>query len=283
MSVFKKLNWKIVLIFPIARALAKSYYLTQVARLVVRAYDNDCNADMYKNEEAKLLNMISSTRGDDSIFVDVGANVGDWSAALIEGGYTGRLVVIDPLKRNLAKVRERLGALDYDNFDLCEYALSDRTGTARFFSNKDQALSGHDSLLDMREIGYSDELDCVEVQCTTLDELAGQLKILRIDFLKIDVEGNELSVLQGAKSSLSTGAIDFIQIEFGHAARAAGVYLHDIINFVNEYDYKIFVIKPSGLLPLDFTPFTENQYSYINFLLAQNSVLDELEGHILSR
>ena len=82
---------------------------------------------------------------------------------------------------------------------------------------------------------------------------------------------------------LAAGAIDFIQLEFGHAARAAGVYLHDIVHFVNEYDYQIFVIKPSGLLPLDFSPFSENRYSYINFLLAKRGVLGELKGHILKR
>ena len=109
------------------------------------------------------------------------------------------------------------------------------------------------------------------------------MNISKIDFLKIDVEGNELSVLKGAKSLLSQGAIDFIQIEFGHGARAARIYLHDIVNFIKEYEYTIFVIKPTGLMPLDFSPFTENRYSYINFLLAKNSVLSKLNGHILEK
>ena len=86
---------------------------------------------------------------------------------------------------------------------------------------------------------------------------------------------------------LSQGAIDFIQIEFGHSARAARIYLHDIVNFIvesaKEYEYTIFVIKPTGLMPLDFSPFTENRYSYINFLLAKNSVLSKLNGHILEK
>jgi len=260
-----------------------SYFLTQFARRVVQVYDNDCNADMEKNGERMLQNLIASTSDGNSVFFDVGANVGDWSAALIKGGYVGRLVAIDPLSKNLSKVREKLTAHNYPNFDLCECAVSDRVENKKFFINTDPALSGHDSLFDMRSIGYKEGVDCVEVKCTTLDELAKQLNISKINFLKIDVEGNELSVLKGAKSLLSQGSIDFIQIEFGHAARAARVYLHDIVQFVNEYNYKIFVIKPTGFLPLDFSPFTENRYSYINFLLARDGALSVLNGHILKK
>ena len=282
------MSLKFVLTRSLAALMSKSYYLTKFARLVVSVYDNDANADMYKNGEFKLLNLISSisTRGEsgeNSIFVDVGANVGDWSAALIESGYIGRLVAIDPRQRNLEKVRTRLAALDFNKFDLCEYAVSDKLEKVKFFSNKDQANSGTDSLYDMRKIGYTDELDCIEVQTITLDELTSQMGISKINFLKIDIEGNELFALRGARSLLSSGSINFIQIEFGHAARAAGVYLHDIVNFVNEYNYKIFVIKPAGLLPLNFSPFTENRYSYINFLLVKSSIEDELKNLILRR
>ena len=277
---------KFVLARSLAGLISKSYYFTKFARLVVRSYDNDSNFDMYKNGEFKLLNLILSIKrasGSSSVFVDIGANVGDWSAALIECGYRGRLVALDPLKRNLEKVRTRLIALDYNKFDLCEFAVSDKSEKVKFFSNKDQANSGTDSLYDMRKIGYNDELDCIDVQTTTLDEFTSKMGISKINFLKIDIEGNELFALRGARLLLSSGSIDFIQIEFGHAARAAGVYLHDIVNFVNEYDYKIFVIKPAGLLPLDFSPFTENRYSYINFLLVKNSIEHELKKHILRR
>jgi len=113
--------------------------------------------------------------------------------------------------------------------------------------------------------------------------LPSRVGISKVNFLKIDIEGNELFALRYARLLLFSGLIDFIQIEFGHTARAAGVYLHDTVDFVNEYDYKMFVIKPAGLLPLDFSPFTENWYSYINFLLVKNSIEDEPKNYILRR
>ena len=82
---------------------------------------------------------------------------------------------------------------------------------------------------------------------------------------------------------LERDAIEFIQVEFGHAARAARVYLHDIVAFISQYNYEMFIIKPNGLAPLDFSPFTENRYAYINFLVVRRASLEKLRGQILKR
>lgn len=267
----------------VASVLAKSYYLTQLARLVVQIYDNDQNANMYKNGEVRILKHILRNRHKDAVFVDAGANKGDWSETLVTCGITSRLILVDPLRRNLDESSYRLRALGFSDYEVCEYALSDEQTTTTFFVSRDPQHSGTDSLYDMRTIGYNENVDSVEVRCITLDALADQLGIAAIDFLKVDVEGHEFFVLKGASELLGQERISFIQIEFGHAARAAGVYLHDIVRFIAQYQYKIFVIKPSGLLPLDFSPFTENRYSYINFLIARTSALSELQGQILRR
>ena len=82
---------------------------------------------------------------------------------------------------------------------------------------------------------------------------------------------------------LSQGNIDFVQIEFGHAARASRTYLHDIVNLINNFEYTNFVIKPKGFLILNFSAFIENRYSCINLLIARNNVLGDLTGRILKR
>ncbi len=263
--------------------VARSLYLVKFAREVVRVYDNDCNADMERNGERKLLNFLCSKGNKGSVFVDVGANVGDWSEALVcTRGDIGRLIAVDPLMRNLNLVQKKLERKHFDRFELCECALSDTIGRTSFYINKDPALSGHDSLFNMSDIGYKDGVECIDVETTTLDALSRKLSINNIYFLKIDVEGNELSVLKGAQSLLEQGNISFIQFEFGHAARAARTYLHDFVNFLSKYDYDIFVILPSGLMPLKISPFTENRYSYINFLLVKKAELNKV-GSLISK
>ena len=164
---------------------------------------------------------------------------------------------------------------------LLQYAISDSIGVATFFSNVDESQSGTDSLHNMNQIGYTPNLNAVKENCTTIDKISEDLQINKIDFLKVDVEGHEYFVLKGMEELLKNGAVDFIQIEFGHAARAAKVYLHDIVGLAAKYLYDVYVIKGSGFMPLNFTPYTENRYSYINLLLARENSAKELAGYIL--
>ncbi len=274
------LAFKLNLLNLVARTVSNSYYLTQIARRIVQVYDNDCNADMKTNGELLLLKLIVALRND-GVFFDVGANRGDWSAEVLSLNFKGRLVAVDPLPSNIENLKKRFP--NSASFLPVQYALSDSIRDADFFSNVDENQSGTASLYNMNQIGYAVNLNTVKVKCATLDSLAKDLNVKKIDFLKVDVEGHEYFVLSGAKSLLSEGLIDFIQIEFGHAARAAGVYLHDIIKLIDEYSYNAYVIKPNWFMPLNFTPFTENRYSYINFLLMRKSAATELDGYILSR
>jgi len=264
----------------IASWIAKSYHLTQIARNVVRIYDNDGNSNMYTNGEFRLLSLLVANSRE-GVFFDVGANRGDWSAEALALDFLGRLVAVDPLPRNIEAIKRRFSGRS--NVTPLQYALSDTIGDLEFFSNWDEKESGTDSLFDMNRIGYAPNVTAVKVRCTTLPSIMGQLGLPKIDFLKIDVEGNEYFVLRGAHPLLAQELIDFIQIEYGHAARAAKVYLHDIVNLVKKYPYDIFVIKPRGLLPLNFTPFVENRYSMINLLIVRRAVLSELRLNILCR
>lgn len=260
----------------LATLCTKSYKVTQFARLVVQIYDNDRNADFKENGELKILSHMTHLGDNHSIFIDVGANIGNYSIELIKSGITGRLFLVDPLKKNLSIAKKQILDLGYKNFELIQCALSDSTGIQFFFSNLDDNLSSHDSLHDMNSIGYAEKTEKIEVEVKKFDDIFVHPEIKKIHFLKIDVEGNELFVLKGATNFLTRGAIDFIQFEFGNATKAARVYLHDIINFLEPKQYKIYIIKPSGLAPLEYTPFTEMRYSYINFLAVHKSSIHKI-------
>src|SRR6185503_14354274 len=55
------------------------------------------------------------------------------------------------------------------------------------------------------------------IQVLTIDAFCDREEIYHIHFLKLDVEGHELSVLNGAKRMLDSGKISIIQFEFGPA------------------------------------------------------------------
>jgi hypothetical protein len=144
-----------------AMLISKSNYLTEIARRAVRTYDNDANDNREKNGEKKLQKLIASSSDSNSLILDVGANVGDWSADLIDCGYKGRLVALDPLSKNLSKTREKLNALNYSNFELVESALSDKVEKLKFFIHKEQYRSGSDSLFNITSVPISSRTNSI--------------------------------------------------------------------------------------------------------------------------
>lgn len=106
----------------------------------------------------------------------------------------------------------------------------------------------------------------VPVPTTTLDLYCQRRGIRRIDFLKIDAEGDERNVLMGADRLLRKGMIDFIQFEYGGTFRDAGCTLKEVYELLASRGYFLIKIRGDGLFRLtSFSPAFEN-YQYANFL-----------------
>ena len=260
----------------IARILAKSFYISQLARLVVKLYDNDGNTHIRDNGELLLLKYLVKLSNNQSVVFDIGANIGDYSSELIQAGLRGKLILIDPLAKNLNIASKKINNIDYKDFKTIECAVSNTTGKQIFYTNTDESMSGHDSLYDMKKIGYSDKTISIEVQVKKLDDILLELNVSDVHFIKMDVEGNEFNVLSGAKNALDNGVIKFIQFEFGNASKSARVFLYDLVSLLESKQYKIYVVKPKGLLPLEYTPFTEMRYSMINFLAVEKNSVEKI-------
>lgn len=73
----------------------------------------------------------------------------------------------------------------------------------------------------------------------TIDSYCEENNIKKIDYLKIDVEGAEFMVLEGAKKMLKSKLIKGGQFEHGSTLEDAGTSLLEISNFLNDYGYEI--------------------------------------------
>ena len=76
---------------------------------------------------------------------------------------------------------------------------------------------------------------------TTVDEFSSQNKIDRIDVLKIDTEGFDLVVLEGARSMLQKRAIKFIYVEFNDLQPKEGIFGGALMPFdtlLQEYGFR---------------------------------------------
>jgi FkbM family methyltransferase len=90
------------------------------------------------------------------------------------------------------------------------------------------------------------------VRLETLDEYCQKTGITQIHLLKLDVEGHELEVLEGAHRLLDGKAIRRILLEFGGCNVDTRVFFRDIYEFLTVNGMKIRRLTPSGaLIPIE--------------------------------
>lgn len=133
--------------------------------------------------------------------VDLGANEGDFSDAVLGLAPDAQILAVEPGPAPRERLERRLGSRP--NVEIRPAAVAGRTGTATF------RITAHDhnaSLLPPRPesqeaIGGGWEVVReIEVPTITLDELAGERTI---DVLKLDVQGAELEVIGGGRQALT--------------------------------------------------------------------------------
>ena len=129
------------------------------------------------------------------VFVDVGANDGYYTLfAARRVGSAGRVVAIEPSTRERANLRRNIARNRLDNVVVVPIALgSSRKVAALKMAHGIHA--GHNTFGNFAHEGVqADNLEQVDVE--TLDQAASDLGLERIDFIKIDVEGAEASVIE---------------------------------------------------------------------------------------
>lgn len=121
---------------------------------------------------------------------DAGANAGFYTLAFSRlSGMTGHVWAFEPLPDNLRNLRRHIALNTLQNVTVVEAALSDRSGTARFLSAPSNAMGR-----------LSDEGE-ITVRTVSIDETCQRVGVP--DLLKLDVEGAESAVLEGARETLA--------------------------------------------------------------------------------
>jgi FkbM family methyltransferase len=127
-------------------------------------------------------------RKDDRV-LDCGANIGVYSIlAATAVGSGGAVVAIEPLPKNVARIRENAALNDFLNITVCELALADKEGISKFTAELD---------VSNRFAAPEDtDLASISVPTSCLDSIVKKNE--RYSYGKLDVEGSESAVLRGA-------------------------------------------------------------------------------------
>ncbi len=143
---------------------------------------------MTVDETEVVARLLRDRTGRSHVMLDVGAHFGTSASYFDALGWT--IYCFEPDPNNRAKLTQRFGTNPNVTIDV--RAVSDRPakGVTFFQSDESTGISGLHAFRDTHRAAG-------EVDVTTVGEAAQGLGLDRVDFLKIDVEGFDFSVLKG--------------------------------------------------------------------------------------
>jgi len=211
----------------------------------------------------KYFASLPSARNNQVIFFDVGANKGEYALVvnqiLQSNNISHKIFCFEPSKKTFELLQKNIS--HEPSIHIFNMALGEAMDKLPLYSTK--ATSGLTSLYNRQGIEGMELEGETEVQ--TVDDFCKNKNISAIDFLKLDVEGNEYKTLLGARQMILDRKIKFIQFEFGGTDIDARVYFRDFFNLLAA-NYNISRILKNGLYPIKQYKETDEIFITTNYL-----------------
>ena len=192
----------------------------------------------YEKLEAKIMEEKIKVG---NITVDVGANIGlhTLNMARIVGN-TGRVFAFEPDPSNFEILEKNVKINNYQNIILEQKAVGDKNGRTTLYQSDHPGM--HRIFPQTKQAKGQ-----VQVELTSLDKYFIDSNLTdKINFIKIDVEGLEFSVLKGMKNILKNNKKIKILFEFmPKNTMEAGFTPIELLNYLTSYDFKLFCIDES--------------------------------------
>ena len=204
------------------------------------------NSDCRTNGEFALIPKL--IKPGDVVF-DIGANTGQWSSRVLADVGNVLLYAFEPVADTFDRLNNNL---DSSNAQPQNIAISGDNGSKTFYYYDQNTKLARMSSFYRRNPDVEDQFDMepvpISVQARTLDSFCEENSVPRVDFVKIDTEGAELDVLQGAANLLRRHKIKIIQFEYGGTYPDAGITLKQVCRLLSSYGYVILRILPNSLV-----------------------------------
>jgi FkbM family methyltransferase len=175
-----------------------------------------------------------------STYIDVGANIGD--TTVIAALYTkNKIYAFEPSPVAYPRLLENVRLNNLGSQIVSEQlVVSDHDGRVKFSDMRTSETSHISSVRNPSEPSLT-------LKSITLDSYAQLHQISNIDLIKIDVEGAEMLVLQGASTLLVKHQIKHILVELNTQSTQYGYVNSDVVRLLKKYGYKV----PKSTLDID--------------------------------
>lgn len=174
---------------------------------------------------------------EDPVVFDVGANEGRYAEFILSIFPKAKLHCFEPHPKTFKRLEKKYG--DSENVQLYNVALGEEAGDAILYERADHPEGSEMASLHKKVITDFHRTESVEIETKieTVDDIVSREKINKIDFLKIDVEGHELGVIQGAKDIIKRNELKVIQFEFNHPNIESRVFMRDFRDVLKGYEF----------------------------------------------
>lgn len=209
-------------------------------------------ADRYrKRSETAEIAFVQETLRPGQCAFDIGAHRGVYLYYMCQSVTDkGRVVAFEPqdaLIRHLNKIRSAFG-WNHVSIEQCAMSDSGAGGTLYVPQNKRNSNTTTQLATIAPTEGHGDFKPIGKINTDTVDAYCDRTGF-RPDFLKIDVEGNELKVLKGAMNTLKNHKVTLlVEIEVRHAGKEK---VQETFDLLSSLGYQGFLLQGSVRLPVE--------------------------------
>jgi len=205
--------------------------------------------------------------------LDIGANIGCHTfrfAKLV--GAEGKVIAFEPTLCAFTKLKRNMELNNFDNVILEKIALSNESKnnqTTYFYSSWPLRVNDNTQAHPIHGgCAMKDVVDFV-----TLDDYVQEKEIKKIDFIKLDVDGYEFKVIQGAIETLKLHKPLIIMELNAYTLEEVGDNIVDLVSLLSSLGYKFYSEKDLNMFPsVDILIDSIPKGGGINVILSANNL-----------
>jgi FkbM family methyltransferase len=230
---------------------------------------------LFEPETSALVDLLLQP-GD--TFIDIGGHVGFFSmlaAGLV--GPTGRVYAFEPERANYAQLLTHMALNNFHHVFPFPWAVGHPTAVVDFFTNLDN--DGGHALWDPGRHAFNtksrQQVSKQSVFLVSLDDIFGSAPPGFAKLIKIDTEGNEASVLRGARHFLTRAQVPAVIAEVNRFGLAQlGSSEQEMRALMTDLGYTTYALL--GSLPVRLDPHESIQSDYVYNILFTNPQLQQM-------
>lgn len=226
--------------------------------------------DLEHTGEKQLLEFLAKKDVQINTLFDVGANDGTYSLLLSEIFPKANIHAFEPVPDTYQAAEKALK--DKPNVALHQLGLYKENCTLDIYNDSDNPNNQISSVYAEGLVDFyaTTALHKLKIEVKTLDSFCEENGIRSIDFIKIDVEGAELAVLQGAEKMIRNNGLRIVQFEFNDFNISSRTFMQDFYKLLKGY--RFFRITGKGLVNMGAYSTDHEIFKYQNILAVHPSV-----------